>query len=64
MAQCVENKTPNGQKDGGNCWLAVRAEVMRLWKHLRHSRAAAVLGQFLYDMGFWGEYTALSLIHI
>ena len=62
MAQCVENKTPNGQKNGGNRWLAVRAEVMRLWKRLRHSRAAAVLGQFLYDMGFWGEYTARRLV--
>ena len=61
MAQCVENKTPNGQKNGRERWLRLRAEAVRLAKRLRFSRGAAVLGQFLYDVGFWGEYTARRL---
>ena len=61
MAQCVENKTPNGQKNGRERWLQLRAEAVRLAKRLRFSRGAAVLGQFLYDVGFWGEYTARRL---
>ena len=62
MAQCVENRTPNGRKNGGQRWLRVRAEAVHFWKRLRYSRAAAVLGQFLYDMGFWGEYTARRMV--
>ena len=61
MAQCVENKTPNGQKNGRERWLRLRAEAVRLAKRLRFGRGAAVLGQFLYDVGFWGEYTARRL---
>ena len=61
MAQCVENKTPNGQKNGMERWLRLRAEAVRLAKRLRFGRGAAVLGQFLYDVGFWGEYTARRL---
>ena len=62
MAQCVENKTPNGQKNSRQRWLRLRAEAVRLAKRLRFSRGAAVLGQFLYDVGFWGEYTARRLV--
>ena len=62
MAQCVENKTPNGQKSSRQRWLRLRAEAVRLAKRLRFSRGAAVLGQFLYDVGFWGEYTARRLV--
>ncbi|WP_294526931.1 hypothetical protein, partial [uncultured Allofournierella sp.] len=62
MAQCVENKTPNRQKNSRQRWLRLRAEAVRLAKRLRFSRGAAVLGQFLYDVGFWGEYTARRLV--
>ena len=62
MAQCVENKTPNGQKNGRERWLRLRAAAVRLAKRLRFGRGAAVLGQFLYDVGFWGEYTARRLV--
>ncbi|MDM8199986.1 peptidoglycan DD-metalloendopeptidase family protein [Fournierella massiliensis] len=62
MAQCVENKTPNGRKNGRERWLRLRAAAVRLAKRLRFGRGAAVLGQFLYDVGFWGEYTARRLV--
>ena len=62
MAQCVENKTPKEQKNGGVRWSSIWAAVSRLGRRLRHSRGAAVLGQFLYDVGFWGEYTTRRLV--
>ena len=55
MAQCVEDREKCSRRN----WYFLGK---RLWNQLKSSRRTAVLGQFLYNVGFWGEYTARRFV--
>ena len=64
--QTHSNGTPEPGKGPGR-WAVLKkallAKASPLIAHAKEHPETAVLGQFLYDLGFWGEYTARSILH-
>lgn len=58
---------PRPEKDPGR-WAALKHKIMRrlapLVRWAKQQPQTAVLGQFLYNVGFWGEYSALRFCRL